>query len=90
MKASKRRVQIAISVSPDCAGLAKKTENGSMFFETSVAAARGLSIIMKKIEAKEISIEDGLEELSDIASVWENNFEELVPFVTSGSQNKAV
>lgn len=80
MKASKRRVQANISVAPDIADLAKQTENASRFYETSVSAARGLSIVMKKIASREMSVDDAIEELSDIASVWENNFEEFVPF----------
>jgi hypothetical protein len=79
MKASKRRVQANISVHPEIAELAKKTDNQSMFYESSVEVARGLSIVMKKLESREMGIEDALEELSDIASVWDNNFEEFVP-----------
>lgn len=89
MKVSKRRVQANISVAPDIADLAKKTENASMFYETSVSAARGLSIIMKKIESREMSVEDALEELSDIAAVWDNNFEEFIPFVKT-KHDKAI
>jgi hypothetical protein len=90
MKASKRRVQANISVHPEIAELARKTDNQSKFYESSVEAARGLSMIIKKLENKEIEINDAIEELSDIAAVWDNNFEDMIPFVPSAKQDKAV
>lgn len=90
MKASKRRVQTNISVSPEVVALSKQTDNASRFYETSVFAARGLSLILKKLENKEIEINAAIEELSDISAVWGNNFEDMIPFVPSGKQDKAV
>jgi predicted RNase H-like HicB family nuclease len=65
---------------PIIATIISRSKSSSRLFETAISAASGLSIIMKKIEVSEISIEDALAELSDIAAVWENNCEEFVPF----------
>jgi hypothetical protein len=90
IKASKRRVQINISLSPEIVALAKNTDNASRFYESSVSAAQGLSIIMKRLERREIDIGHAIEELNDIAIVWNNNFEELIPFISSKREEKAV
>ena len=90
MKASKRRVQTNISVSPEVVALSKQTDNASRFYETSVFAARGLSMILRQLEHKEIEINDAIEELSDIVAVWDNNFEGMIPFVPSAKQSRAV
>ena len=72
---------------PVIAAIIARSRSSSKFYETSVSAARGLSLIMKKIEAREISVQEALEELSDIAAVWDNNFEEFAPFIKTKNGN---
>jgi methylmalonyl-CoA mutase N-terminal domain/subunit len=66
---------------PIIAAIIARSKSSSRLYETSVSAAQGLSMIMKKIKEREMSVDDALEELSDIAAVWDNTFEEFVPFI---------
>lgn len=83
MKEAKKRVPMSVSVAPKVIELAESTENKSKFIETSVLSMSAIAELMKKLRAKELSLESFMEEIEDLSDVWESSFDESEDFVFS-------
>lgn len=81
MKDEKKRITISISVAPDVAELAEKTDNKSKFIDRSVHGMRATAMIIAQLRKREISLEAAMEEIEDYADIWEASFDEVVEYV---------
>ena len=84
LKEEKRRVQLSVSLSPAVMTLADKVDNKSHFLETSVETCQALALILRSLKNRKISVDDAMEQLEDAADIWEAEFDESVPLVSSG------
>lgn len=80
MKEAKKRVAISVSLSPSVIELCEKAENKSHFIDISVQTSRALSMVIQKLRARELTMETALEELEDVADIWEAELEESTAF----------
>ena len=90
IKEDKKRVQVNISVRKDVAELAKKSDNASRLYEKSVDICQSISVLMKKLKASKTNIDDVMEDVSDLMSIWESRFAEKIEFVTIAKQKKTI
>ena len=87
-KAEKKRVDVTISVRKDVVALAKKSDNASRVYENSVHICQSISVLMKKLKAGKADINDVIEDISDLMSLWESRFEEKIEFETKVKRKK--
>ena len=90
IKQEKKRIDVNISVREDVAALAKKADNTSRLYENSVDICQSISVLMKKIKSGKANIDDAMEDISDLMSIWASRFEEKIEFVTIAKQKKNI
>lgn len=78
----KKRVAVSISVGRTIAELAERTENQSHFYQTSVECCRALTMTVNELRSKRIDLETAMEQLEDVADIWEAEFDESVELTT--------
>lgn len=83
MKEAKKRVQLSVSLAPNVAQLAEKTENKSKFLDNSVMSIQAVAMVIAKFRKKDMSLEEAMIELEDLVDVWESEFDETEDFVFS-------
>lgn len=82
LQEERKKVSISITVRPEVAELASDANGRSNFFERSVDCSRGVSKILQRFQKSNQSrtdVERFLEDLSDVVSVWDSQFEESLP-----------
>lgn len=80
MKEEKKRVAISVSLSPSVFALCEQAENKSHFIDVSVQSSKALAMIIQKFRAKDLSMKAALEELEDVADIWEAELDESTMF----------
>ncbi|MEI6399031.1 MAG: hypothetical protein WCO71_09690 [Pseudomonadota bacterium] len=90
IKEDKKRQHVNISVRPDVAALAKKADNASRLYECSVDVCKSISMVMKRFEDDKSDVNDVLEDISDLISLWDSRFDEKVEWVPRSRSTKAI
>jgi hypothetical protein len=88
LKDSKKKVQVSISVPKGIADLAESTGNRSHFYATSVECSRALSAALRALRESRVTVDECVANLSDVAAIWNAEFDESVPFETPASDAK--
>jgi hypothetical protein len=90
LKDSKKRVHVNISVRKDVAELAKNADNASRVYESAVDICQSISSLMRNLESDKTDVNDVLEDIHDLMSIWNSRFEEKVEFSKLQIDDKAV
>ena len=75
MQDEKKKIQMSVSLSKTVAGLAESTGNSSHFLDTSVQSIRAISLALKRLQEKQITLETAMELFEDAADIWEAEFD---------------
>jgi hypothetical protein len=78
MKPENRKKSITVSLKPSVLEYVNSAESRSAFVEDSVEGMRGLVSVLHKLKTGKWDIDRAMEELEDIAGVWESSFDETV------------
>ena len=90
IKDERKRVDVTISIRQDVVALANKADNASRLYENSVNICQSISILMKKLKAGKANIDDVMNDISDLTSLWESRFEEKIELRTIAKQKKTI
>ena len=90
LRDSKKRIHVNISVRKDVAELAKNSDNASRVYESAVDICQSISNLMKNLESDKADVNDVLEDIHDLMSIWNSRFEEKVEFSRPQIDDKAI